>query len=482
MGLIKAITGAAGGVLADQWKEYFYCDSLDADTLMVKGKKRTSGRSSNTSGEDNIISNGSVLAVNNGQCMIIVEQGKVVDLCMEPGEYTYDKSTEPSIFAGDLKESIMATFERVGKRFTFGGDTGKDQRVYYFNMKEIMNNKYGTPQEVPFEIVDKTTGFTGVVNIRCFGVYSYRIADPIIFYTNVAGNVTGAYTRDMIDSQLKSDLLDALNPAFGDLSDKGIKYTQLMSHTRDLKAAMNAALSAQWKEARGIELASINISSIKANEEDEKALKQMQRDVAMGGNARMAAGRYANAQTQAMVDAANNPGGMGAAMGFWGMNMASNAGGVNQQSVLGAIQQNQQTYQQPAAPQPAPAAPAADGWTCSCGTTNTGKFCANCGNPKPAPKPAAGAWTCSCGQQNTGKFCANCGNPKPAPVEADGWTCSCGAHNMGKFCANCGAKKPAGAPLYRCDKCGWEPEDPAHPPKFCPQCGDSFDENDIINK
>jgi len=476
VGLIKAITGAAGGVLADQWKEYFYCDSLGADTLVVKGQKRTSGRSSNTSGEDNIISNGSVLAVNNGQCMIIVEQGKVVDLCNEPGEYTYDRSTEPSIFAGDLKESIMATFERIGKRFTFGGDTGKDQRVYYFNTKEIMNNKYGTPQEIPFEITDRNIGYTGVVNIRCFGIYSYRIVDPITFYTNVCGNITGEFTREEIDAQLKSDLLDALNPAFGDLSEKGIKYTALMSHTRDLKAALNEALKAPWREARGIELASVNISSIKANEEDEKALKQMQRDMAMGGNARMAAGRYANAQTQAMVDAANNPGGMGAAMGFMGMNMASSVGGVNQQSVLGAIQQNQQAGQ----PTQQNVQPEARSWTCKCGTANTGKFCANCGSPKPAPQPEAGSWTCKCGTANTGKFCANCGSPKPAD---EGWTCTtCGATNKGKFCANCGAKKPSGAPLYKCDKCGWEPEDPAHPPKFCPQCGDKFDESDNINK
>ncbi|MCR4682296.1 MAG: SPFH domain-containing protein [Clostridiales bacterium] len=153
MGLIQAIKGAVGGVLADQWKEYFYCDSLAKDILVTKGQKRTSARSSNTKGEDNIISNGSVIAVNEGQCMIIVEQGKVVEVCAEPGEFVYDTSTEPSIFAGKLGQSLIATFKAIGRRFTFGGDTGKDQRVYYFNIKEIPDNKFGTANPVPFKVV-----------------------------------------------------------------------------------------------------------------------------------------------------------------------------------------------------------------------------------------------------------------------------------------------------------------------------------------
>ena len=141
MGLIKAITGAVGGVLADQWKEFFYCDALDSDTLMVKGQKRVSGRSSNTKGSENVISNGSGIAVADGQCMIIVDQGKIVEFCAEPGQFTYDTSTEPSIFTGDLDDAIMDTFQDIGRRFTYGGDTGKDQRVYYFNTKEISDRK-----------------------------------------------------------------------------------------------------------------------------------------------------------------------------------------------------------------------------------------------------------------------------------------------------------------------------------------------------
>ena len=189
MGLIKAAMGSAGGVLADQWKEYFYCEAMEADVLAVKGQKRTSGRSSNTKGSDNIISNGSVIAVADGQCMLIVEQGKVVDVCAEPGEYTYDMSTEPSIFSGSLGQSVKEVFGNIGKRFTFGGDTAKDQRVYYFNTKEIMDNKFGTPNPIPFRVVDSKIGLDIDVAVRCSGLYSYKIDDPMLFYANVCGNV-----------------------------------------------------------------------------------------------------------------------------------------------------------------------------------------------------------------------------------------------------------------------------------------------------
>ena len=187
MGLIRAALGAAGGVLADQWKEYFYCEALPDNILVIKGRKKTRG---NNQGGDNIISNGSVIAVANGQCMMIVEQGKVVDLCAEPGEYTYDISTEPSIFAGpDLASNIMEVFLNIGKRFTFGGDIPKDQRVYYFNTKELMGNKYGTPSPVPFRVVDKNIGLDVDISIRCFGEYSYRVTNPMLFYANVCGYV-----------------------------------------------------------------------------------------------------------------------------------------------------------------------------------------------------------------------------------------------------------------------------------------------------
>ena len=469
MGLIKAALGSVGGVLADQWKEFFYCESIPANVLVTKGQKRTGNRSSNTKGSENIISNGSVIAIADGQAMIIVEQGKVVDICAEPGEYTYDMSTEPSIFAGDLGESIKQSFATIGKRFTFGGDTGKDQRIYYFNTKELIGNKYGTPSSVPFRVVDERAGIDIDINIRCFGEYSYHICDPILFYTNVCGNVAAEYTRDKLDSQLKSELLTALQPAFAKISAMGIRYSALPGHTTELADALNEVLSEKWSGLRGIEIVSFGVSSVKAEEEDEKMIKEMQRNAAFMDPTRAAA-HMVGSQASAMQAAASNPG-AGAAMAFMGMGMAQNMGGMNAANLYQMGQQ--QAAQQPA-PAPAPAAPA--GWTCSCGQTgNQGKFCMGCGAAKPEPKPVD-SWKCSCGATATGKFCPECGAPKPAE---DGWTCSCGQVNKGKFCPNCGAKKPAGVPQYKCDKCGWEPEKGVKPPKFCPECGDPFDDGDI---
>ena len=465
MGLIKAGIGALGGTLADQWKEFFYCESIPKEVLVKKGQKRVSGRSSNTKGNDNIISNGSGIAVADGQCMIIVEQGKIVEFCAEPGEFTWDNSTEPSIFAGDLGDSIKETFKVVGKRFTYGGDPGKDQRVYYFNMKEILDNKFGTANPVPFRVVDSKIGLDIDVSIRCAGVYSYKISDPMLFYKNVCGNVESDYERSELDSTLKSEFISALQPAFGKLSDLELRPNQIVSHNTDLENAMNESLSEKWGSLRGIKVVSIALSTVTLPEEDQELIKQAQRTAIMR-DPTMAAATLVGAQADAMKTAAGNS--AGAMTGFMGMGMAMNAGGggMNAQNLFAMGQQ--QAQQTPAA------APSAEGWKCSCGATVTGKFCPECGAKKPEPVQA-GAWKCKCGATATGKFCPECGSPKPAD---DGWTCSCGTVNKGKFCQNCGSKKPENAPLYRCDKCGWEPEDPTHPPKFCPECGDLFDEND----
>lgn len=472
MGLIKAGMGALGGTLADQWKEYFYCEAMDMDVMVVKGQKRTSSRSSNTKGNDNIISNGSVIAVADGQCMMIVEQGQIVEVCAEPGEFTYDTSTEPSIFSGNLGDSIMESFKTVGKRFTFGGDTAKDQRVYYINTKELIDNKFGTPNPIPFRVVDSKIGLDADVSIRCSGVYSYRISDPLLFYTRVCGNVTDVYTRDTLDSQLKAEFISALQPAFAKLSDLELRPNQIVAHNTDLENAMNDALSVKWGELRGLKVVSIALGSVTLPPEDAEMIKQLQRTAVLQ-NPNMAGATLVGAQADAMRTAAGNS--AGAMTGFMGMGMAMNVGGGMNAQNLYAMGQQQQAAQ--AAQQPAPSpVPAQNSWKCSCGATATGKFCPECGAKKPEPVQA-GAWKCKCGATATGKFCPECGSPKPADTE--GWTCSCGTINKGKFCQNCGAKKPAGVPMYRCDKCGWEPEDPAHPPKFCPECGDIFDDNDI---
>lgn len=445
MGLIKALASAAGTTLADQWLEYFYCESMPEDVMVVKGEKRIGGKSSNKKGNDNIISNGSIIAVNEGQCMMIVDQGKVAEVCAEPGEFKYDSSTEPSIFYGGLGKGIVDTFKTIGKRFTFGGDAPKDQRVYFFNTKELINNKYGTPNPVPFRVVDNNIGLDVDISVRCFGEYSFKITNPLLFYTNVCGNVTDAYKRSSIENQLKTELLTALQPAFGKISEMGIRYSAVTNHTMEMADALNEVLSSKWRDLRGIEIVSFGISSISASEEDEAMIKKLQRDAAFR-NPTMAAAHLVGAQGEAMVNASKNEGGMGVMGAFMGMNMAQNAGGMNAQALygMGAQQQAQQPQVQPQA----------------------------------QPQQAAAGWTCSCGHAgNTGKFCSECGAPQPAP--AAGWTCKCGTVNKGKFCAECGSPKPAGAPLYKCDKCGWEPEDPANPPKFCPECGDPFDDNDI---
>ncbi len=431
MGLIRAAVRSATGVLADQYKEYFYCDALGSDVLVRKGRKR---RANHNVGDDNVITNGSIVSVADGQCMLIVDNGKVVEVCAEPGEFKYDSSTEPTVFAGDLSSALTETLRTIGKRFTMGADSGRTQRVYYFNTKEIMGNKYGTPAPVPFRVVDTQLNFSLTTSIRCFGEYSYRIENPLLFYTNVCGNIENDFTRDKIDGQIKSELLTALQPAFGKISSMGIRYDELTLHTMELADAINEELSKKWRELRGIAIVSFGVSSVKAPEEDEARIKDMQTAAAYGSNAAMMAGRMGTATANAMENAAKNEN--GAMAGFMGMNMAQQAGGVN-------VNQMYQMAQQ-VTPQ---------------------------------------GWTCTCGQQgNTGNFCSACGSAKPIPKQAtvEGWTCSCGAINQGKFCSECGAKKPVGVPQYKCDKCGWMPADPTKPPKFCPECGDPFGDEDII--
>jgi membrane protease subunit (stomatin/prohibitin family) len=437
MGLLKAGVGALTGVLEDQWREYFYCEALSADVLVTKGVKRTSKRGSNK-GNDNIISNGSIIAINEGQCMMIVEQGKVVEFSSEAGEYVYDTSTEPSImFDSDLSQGILETFKQIGKRFTFGGEPAKDQRVYYFNKKEIVGNKYGTPAPIPFRVIDRNIGLDIDIAIRCHGEYSYKIIDPLLFYTNVCGNVEHEFTRVAIDSQLKSELMTALQPAFAQISASGVRYSEIPAHTVALADALNKVLSEKWLATRGLAVVSFGISTLKASDEDEAMIKQLQRSAVMRDPG-MAAAHLTGAQAEAMIAAANNEG--GAMAGFMGMNMAAQAGGVNASQLYQINEQNKQAAMQNQATK------------------------------------ATDTWTCACGHENTGKFCSECGAAKPAE---EGWACTCGAVNKGKFCSECGAKKPAGALLYVCDKCGWTPEDPVNPPKFCPECGDVFDENDV---
>ncbi|MBO7650460.1 MAG: SPFH domain-containing protein [Lachnospiraceae bacterium] len=428
MGLIKALLGAAGGTLADQWKEFFYCEAMDKDVLVTKGQKQIGSRSSNTKGNDNIISNGSGIAVADGQAMIIVEQGKVVEFCAEPGEFTWDASSEPSIFTGGLGQGILNTFKTIGKRFAYGGDTGKDQRVYYFNTKEILDNKFGTPNPVPFRVVDSKIGLDVDVSLRCAGVYSYRIADPLLFYTNVCGNVTGEYRRSELDNMLKTEFISALQPALAKLSDMELRPNQIIAHNTDLEEAMNEVLSAKWGSFRGLNVVNVALGTVTLPDEDAEMIKIAQRN-AMYRDPTMGAAATIGAQAEAVVAAAKNPN--GAAAGLMGVGMVNGmGGGANTAANLYAMGAQQQQQQQ---------APAQNGWTCpNCGATATGNFCTNCGAKKPAP---AGSWTCpTCGQEVNGNFCTNCGTKKPEAKKA--------------ICGSCGYQAPEG-----------------ESPKFCPQCG-----------
>jgi len=445
MGLIKAATGAVGGTLADQWKEFFYCEAMPADVLMVKGTPRISSRSSNTKRNDNIISNGSGIAVADGQCMIIVEQGRIVEMCAEPGEYTFDKSTEPSVFSGSLGTSVINTFKTMGKRFTYGGDTGKDQRVYYINLKELIDNKFGTSTPIPFRVVDRNINLDIDVAVRCYGTYSYKIADPILFYTNVCGNVTSEYRRSNLDDQLKTEFIAALQPGFGKLSDMGLRPNQIMGHTEDLSNAMNESLSKKWSELRGLTIVSIALGSVSLPPEDAELIKNAQK-AAMLRDPSLAGATLVEAQAEALKSAAANE--SGAVTGLMGVGMIGQMGGgsMNAQGYYNMAEQNNQQQ-------------------------------AQMQQQQMQQQAAAGQWKCECGTMATGKFCPECGKKKP---EDDTWKCSCGAMNKGKFCQECGQKRPEAAAQFRCSKCGWTPKDPTNPPKFCPECGDPFGAEDKI--
>lgn len=467
MGLIKstftAAQSAVSSTLADQWKEYFAVNAMDKDILVCRGQKVVNGKSANDS-SNNVISDGSGISVADGQCCIIVEQGKIIEFCAEPGVFTYSNETAPSVFTGNLGESVMNSFRTIGARFTMGGGTtGADQRVYYFNLKEILENRYGTATPIPFRVVGRNNSFDIDTSVKCNGQYSYRIVDPILFYTNVCGNISHQYRRSEIDSSLKSELLTALQPALGQISAKGIRYSDLPAHAMEIADSLNEILSKSWTETRGIRIVAFGINSVSIPQEDADQIRQLQ----LYETPNLAAANLAAAQAEAMKTAAGNSG--GSLHGFMGMNMTGAMGGMNATSLF---------QQQPVPQAPIQQAPSPQGdlWACGCGIQNSGKFCNNCGKGKPQP---AGGWTCACQTVNTSRFCSECGSAQPTAVE-NGWTCRCGSVNPGRFCQDCGAMKPLGEPLYRCDKCGFNPPDPKNPPKFCPECGDSFGEEDVV--
>ena len=441
MGLIKAIFGAAGGVLADQWVDFFASDSMPPEVLMRPGKRPVQARSANVKHSENVISNGSKINVADGQFMMIVEDGAIVDYCAEPGQYTYNNTIAPSLLGGGFKD-LGASFAQVGKRFLAGGAPTNQQKIFYVNTKEIIGNKIGWGN-IPF----RDSEFQMTVRVQGFGQYSFKITDPLLFFRNIVGNKDGEYRRDELASMMKSEVISALQPALGRIAQQQIAYDMLINYPREIGAALNTEMSAEWAERRGIEIVSLAMESVTVDEQSAKKIEQLQEARALS-NPMMAAGRLVAGQATAMETAAGNTG--GAIGGFMGMGMAQNAGGMNAGNLFamgggGGVPQPPQMPTQPMqAVQPAQQPQAA------------------------SSASGAASWTCAqCGHEgNTGKFCMECGAKQPEPKSADIWTCSaCGhAGNTGKFCMECGGKKATG-----CPDCGWEPTGPA--PKFCPECG-----------
>ena len=424
MGLVQAALQGLGTVFADQWKEYFQCDALSNDILIKKGVKVTAG---NNKGTTDIISNGSAIAVDEGQAALIVEDGKIVDFTTDPGRFTWDSSTEPSCFCGGFFKGLLESFKKVGTRFTYGGDTAKTQRVYYVNLKEIMGNKFGTSTSVIYD----DPYYKTALYLRYYGQYSFKICDPLIFFSALSGSVSDTYTRASLESICTDEFMTALDTALALCSNEGYKFSELPKRQREISKFMSETLDEEWRARRGMIIEAVALTKVTPDERSRARIEEFDTNVMHSSRDAMAGG-LAYAQMQAMQSAAKND--AGAMTGFMGFGMAANAtGGAATQSTLlsNAGEPNRPERQ---AEKPAETAkPAAGTWKCACGAENTGKFCSECGTSKPEePK----TWKCACGAENTGKFCPECGAPKPE--EPKTWKCVCGAENTGKFCSECG--------------------------------------------
>ena len=392
MGLIRVAIDATTSTMADTWKDYFTCDALDNETLVLKGSKKGSkgGFFRRNDSEDNYITDGSGIVVSDGQCMIIVDDGIVSEVCAEPGLYTFDSNSAPSFFGEGFKAGVKNTFNEIVKRFEAGGISRKDSRIYYFNTKEILGNKFGTATPIPFRVIDKNIGLDVDVSMRCNGEYSFQITDPLLFYTNVCGNDPDSYNKENLASQMKAEFLNALQPSLGKISLLGVRYSEVPLHVVELCDALNENLSSKWNDLRGIKIVSLALNSLTISKEDEEMIKNLQKSRVLTDE-RMAAATLVGAQADAMRDAANNAN--GAMSGFMGMGMANMMGGANATNLYAASNAKQ-------------AMPSADTWTCACGQVNDGNFCKACGQPR-----AKLAYCPKCGAEvgSGDAFCSKCG-------------------------------------------------------------------------
>ena len=439
MGLIKAVAQAVGGSFADQWLEVIEPDDMGDQTVFTRGVLIRRGQ--NTKGTDDTVSNGSIIHVYDNQFMMLVDGGKIVDYTAEPGYYKVDNSSLPSLFNGQLKDTLKDSFARI----KFGGQTPDKQKVFFINLQEIKGIKFGTRN--PINYFDNF--YNAELFLRAHGTYSIKIVDPIRFYAEAIPRNKDRVEITDINEQYISEFLEALQTSINQLSADGVRISYVSSKGRELSKYMSETLDEEWNQMRGMEIQAVGIASISYDEESPNLINLRNKGAMMGSDPNVMRGIAVGNITEGIRDAGSNA--AGAMTGFMGVGMGMNAFNSSMDSLnqmTAGMQQNQQMNNgtqmaggvagvQQAAPAQQAASPAGNEWTCECGTTNTGKFCCNCGKPAPAPAVKTD-WTCECGAVNTGKFCTNCGKPAPA---AD-WTCECGTVNTGKFCSNCGKQRP----------------------------------------
>ena len=421
MGIIKAIGQAVGGALADQWLEVYEADDMGGKTVFTSGVLIRKGQ--NTKGTDNTVSNGSIIHVYDNQFMMLVDGGKVVDYTAEPGYYKVDNSALPSMFNGQFKDTLKESFDRI----RFGGETPTKQKVFFVNLQEIKEIKFGTRN--PINYFDNF--YNAELFLRAHGTYSIKITNPLQFYAEAIPRNTDHVEIDDINGQYLSEFLEALQSAINQMSADGTRISFVTSKARELGKYMSAILDEEWNQTRGMEIQAVGIASLSYDEESQKLINMRNQGAMLGGDASVLRGMAVKNLTEGVRDAGSNAG--GAMAGFMGVGMGmqqfnTSMEGLNNMTAGMAAAPSQAGMQQAGMQQ---GAPQANSWTCECGTVNTGKFCSECGKPAPAP---ANTWTCECGTVNTGKFCSECGKPAPAAE----WTCECGTVNKGKFCSNCG--------------------------------------------
>ena len=426
MGLIRAAIGAVGSVTADQWREFFTCDSLSNEILVAKGVMQTKGRGwfRNNKASTDIITSGSVINVNEGQVALIVDNGKIVEFCAEPGAFRWDASTEPSLFCGDFFKGMIESFKRIGYRFTFGGDLGSQQRVYYVNVKEILDNRFGTTTPMPYD----DPYYKTALYVRYFGQYSFRITDPVIFFSNIAGNVADTYTRSQLMDTCTNEFMTALDSSLAQCAVEGVKFSLLPTKQREIAAYMNQTLDEEWHQKRGMEIISVALVKVTPDDKSRERIEEFDSNV-MHSDPNAMTGGLAYAQMKAMQNAASNEN--GAMNAFLGLGMATNfMGGANAQ---GNLMENAQKLAKEKQQQND--SQAAQKVCTGCGQKFDGRFCPACG----MKYEEEASWICpSCGKTGTGNFCPECGTKKPT-----GYSCTCGYHSDSpfRFCPECGKKQ-----------------------------------------